>query len=328
MPKYVLVRSPAALPPQGWVGYGWSNVDFSRFASAQALLAHFRAEGIDYGRKGNQIRRYFALGEGDRVIVPMGSHIVIGEASGQKAFELGVAYGENRVAVSFLKHADGSLVRIPRNQLPQGLASRLKIRMAIAPLDEFAEKVEWLIHQARDEGAVSLDRRIETLEYETEEAFKAQLLANLRQGRTYLESGGYGLEQLVLELLTLEGYEGRIEAKNARADLGDVDIAASRTDAFSSTRLLVQVKHHDGVSGLHGLRQLEALEDDEEAIRCFVTSAEVSDTLRERAEAQGIRVMDGADLVEWLVGHLEGLSRTTRQRLGIGLTPTLLLSTP
>jgi restriction system protein len=128
-----------------------------------------------------------------------------------------------------------------------------------------------------------------------------------------------------LELVELEGYKGIIAAKNGLEGIADIDIEASRTDIFSSTKLLIQVKHHNWTTGIHGIKQLEALDDDEQVLRWLITTAEVSNELRERAESNNIRIMDGDELIDWIFECLPNLSPATRSKLGVSDVPTLLL---
>jgi restriction system protein len=326
MGNYVLVRSPSKLISEGQIGYGWSKVNFSEFSTSKDLLAHFKLKNLEIGRNRKQIVRYFNISEGDVVIVPLDKSIIIGFATGKKSYQAGIKHGENRLSVEFLKGPDNCIIKIPRSELPGNLSSRLKIRMSVVSLNEFKSEIERIISTARERGAAPANLHIEELNKAAEDAFKQKLLANIRQGKTYLKSGGRGLEELVLELVELEGYKGIIAAKNALEGIADIDIEASRTDLFSSTKLLIQVKHHDGTTGVHGIKQLEALDDDDEQVlRWLVTTAEVSNELRKRAENNNIKVMDGNELIKWVFESLPSLSPATRSKLGISDVPALLL---
>jgi restriction system protein len=197
--------------------------------------------------------------------------------------------------------------------------------MSVVSLNEFKIEIDRIISTAKDSGAAPANLHIEGLNKAAENIFKEMLLANIRQRKTYLESGGKGLEELILELVELEGYKGIIPAKNALKGIADIDIEASRTDMFSSTKLLIQVKHHNGTTGIHGIKQLEAMDDDEQVLRWLITTAEVSDDLKERAEGNNIKIMDGNDLIDWIFESLPSLSPATRSKLGISDVPTLLL---
>jgi len=325
MRNYVLVRSPSKLISEGRIGYGWSKINFSEFNTTKELLSYVKLKNIVIGRKKNQIVRYFNISEDDVVIVPIDKSVIIGFAVGAKSYQSGIRNGENRISVEFLKGSDNSILKIPRKELPGKLSSRLKIRMSVVSLNEFKSEVDRIISTARERGAAPANLHIEELNKAATNTFKEKLLANICEGKAYLKSGGRGLEELVLELVELEGYNGIIAAKNALEGIADIDIEASRTDIFSSTKLLIQVKHHNGVTGVHGIKQLEALDDDEQVIRWLITTAGVSDELRGRAESNNIKIMDGNELIDWIFESLPSLSFSTRNKLGISDVPTLLL---
>jgi restriction system protein len=325
MENYVLVRSPSKLTSEGRIGYGWSNINFSEFSTSKDLLSEFKLKNIKIGRKKNQIIRYFNISKGDVVIVPVDKSIIIGFAVGAKSYQLGIRNGENRISVEFLKDRDNNVLKIPRKELPGNLSSRFKIRMAVVSLNEFKNEIDRIISTAKESGSAPANLHIEELNKAAEKAFKQKLLANICEGKSYLKSGGRGLEELVLELVELEGYKGIIAAKNALEGIADIDIEASRTDMFSSTKLLIQVKHHNGKTGAHGIKQLEAIDDDEQVLRLLITTAEVSEDLSERAESNNIRIMAGNELIDWIFESLPNLSPATRSKLGISDVPTLLL---
>ncbi|NAW86041.1 restriction endonuclease, partial [Photobacterium halotolerans] len=141
-------------------------------------------------------------------------------------------------------------------------------------------------------------------------------------GRTNLESGGYGLEKLVLELLKIEGYQGKILAKNQSSDISDADIEASRSDTFTSTRLTIQVKHHDGHTSIHGVEQLSGLDDDESQ-KWLITTGVLSEQTISEAQDRGIYVMDGRGFIDWLYEHIPSLSPVTKSKLHISDVPSI-----
>jgi restriction system protein len=321
--NFILVRSPEVLTERDWAGYGWEKVKFSEFKVLSELLDELIGKYGSLGRKKNQITRFFNIKKGDVVVVPVSKHIVLGYATDEKCYESGIGYGENRVKVSFLRDNDRNIIKIPRNQLSQAFSSRLKIRMAISPLNEFSDEISTLLTQVENDGGVSFNSRFLESEESALNDFKGQLLANIKQGKTNLESGGYGLEKLVLELLKIEGYKGHILAKNQSSDIADADIEASRSDTFTSTRLVIQVKHHDGSTGEHGINQLRMLDDEDDVHKWLITTGNLSKELLEKAKNNNIFVMEGSEFVDWLCEHLTQLSPMTKYKLHISDVPMI-----
>ncbi|WP_173271156.1 hypothetical protein [Thiosulfatimonas sediminis] len=108
------------------------------------------------------------------------------------------------------------LIEVSRDQVEQSFSSRLKIRMSVVSLNEFADQIKTVQTELMAGNSYHFNSAISQKQLEQEEQFKQQLLSNLQSGKTYLKSGGIGLEQLVKELLLIEGYEKvTIEAKNA-----------------------------------------------------------------------------------------------------------------
>lgn len=324
-PRVFLVRSPYELVNQGQAGYGWPQVNFSDFETEEELVSTFRTRNIDVGRQLNQIKRFYSIRSGDIVVVPLPRAIAIGYATGTKSYEKGIDYGENRIGVNFLTHKeDGSILRIARTDLTGAFSSRLKIRMTVVSLAEFKDEVIGVIERTKSNGATALDSRVQALEEKAQQQLKQQLLQNICDGKTYLESGGYGLEKLVAELLRAEGYDAKILDKATFEGHADADVLAVREDRFSSTTLLVQVKHHGGTTGFHAVRQLEAIDEELQAQKWIVTSAKMSQDAKTAAEQQGINVIEGEGLVDWVIEQAGNLSPKTLHKLGISSVPTLL----
>lgn len=317
------MRSPAILSHQYQVGYGWPKVNFSDYASADDLMGAFREQNIEVGRKENQIRRFFNIQQGDLLVVPVNRAILLARTTGKKSFSLDVPYGENRVGAEFLRNHDGSLKRVPRNDLPNALETRLKIRMAIASLDEFAEELEALYATLEEGGHSSISSQYEAKNADLVSEAKYELLKRIQTGGTYLASGGEGFERLVMELLELEGYSVHRPSKNHYPGIADADIEAYRQDRFTSAKLLLQVKHHQGTTNAHGIKQLTAIEE-ESAQRWLITSALIEDETKTYAESHDVQIMDGAEFVDWLFEQAHRLKITTRSRLGLSDAPVLV----
>jgi restriction system protein len=323
--KVTLVRSPSKLIAENLAGYGWPQVNFSEAEDAASLMALFADKGLDTGRQRNQMKRFFSIQEGDIVVVPLHRAAAFGIATGTRSYAKGVAYGENRIGVEYFRHEDGSVVRVPRSELPEALSTRLKIRMSVVSLAEFKDDIVRIIHQIKDSGAARFDSHIQQLEADALTSLREQLLNNIRAGKTHLESGGIGLEKLVAELLHTEGYATKILAKTAFEGSADADIEAFREDRFTSNKLLIQVKHHTGNTGQHALRQLQQLDDEDGLQKWLITTGYVQQELVEEAEGQGIGVMDGERFAEWVVERASQLSQKTLNRLGLSTGPSLLL---
>ncbi|GGB82244.1 hypothetical protein GCM10011352_05070 [Marinobacterium zhoushanense] len=323
--KIYLVRSPAKLIAEQMAGYGWPQVNFSEAADTDGLLSLFAEKGIDPGRHRNQIKRYFSISSGDIVVVPLQRAVAFGVATGKRSYGKGVGYGENRIGVEYLRHEDGSVVRVPRTDLPEALSTRLRIRMSVVSLGEFKDDIIRIVDQIKSSGGANFDSHVQQLEAEALANLRERLLNNIRGGKTNLESGGIGLEKLVAELLRTEGYATKILAKTAFEGKADADVEAFREDLFTSKKLLIQVKHHNGNTGYHALRQLQQMDNEDDVQRWLITTGDVQPELVEEAESQGIGVMDGERFAEWVVERAGQLSPATLNRLGLSTVPSLLI---
>lgn len=325
MSSCILVRSPIALVKDNCVGYGWGAVKFTEFSCAKELINHFKDIEIDFKRSKNQIIRFFNIREGDLVIVPASGAILLGVAAGKKSYGDGVKNGSNRISVDFLRDDEGKVLRVSRKQISTALASRLRIRQSVVSLSEFIPELERIFSTLKESGSSLYSSHVQELDALKCEEFKKIMLDNIRSGRTYLESGGAGLEALVLELLKLDGYEATIVAKTSYEGVADADIVAFKTDLLSSTKLLIQVKHHSGMSGFHGVKQIEAVEDEEQVLRWLITTADVPEELRAKASSLNVNIMDGEEFSSWLTASVAGLSVSTKNKLGISSVPSLLI---
>lgn len=324
-PKIFLVRSPVSLVNEQLAGYGWPQVNFAEAANFSELMDVFARAGIQPGRHRNQIKRFFSITKGDIVIVPLQRALALGFATGSRSYAKGVGNGDNRIGVEYLRHQDGTVVRIHRADLPEALSTRLRIRMSVVSLDEFKDDIYRLVDQIKSGGGVSFNSHIQALEADALTKLRKNLLNNIRAGNTNLQSGGIGLEKLVAELLQAEGYATKIFAKTAFEGTADADIEAFREDRFSSNKLLIQVKHHNGITGSHALRQLQSLVVDDDAQKWIITTGDVEPKMVDQAESQGIGVMDGERLAEWIVERASQLEPITLNCLGLSTTPTLLI---
>ncbi|MEE9903739.1 MAG: restriction endonuclease [Acinetobacter haemolyticus] len=327
--KVIMIRSPMSVIDKDYAGYGWAKVDFSKYEIASDVIAKINEEYVDgIGRHSNSIKRFFNLAAGDIVVVPLSKAIAIGIVNGKKTFDQNLAKAKacNLISVNFFRTNNGHILRIPRKSLTQGLESRLKVRKSNTNLSDFKDEITRIVDSIESNGAYKQETYLLEKISEAEQKFKTDLHASITSGTTWLSAGGTGLEQLVKELLVIEGYTAMIQPKNQSSDISDIDIIANRIDRFSESNLLIQVKHHSNISGSHGLKQLIAFDDfeDIEYQKWFITTADMTDSSLELASQNDIRVMVGSDFVDWIYENIPALSYGTKQQLGIIEIPLLL----
>ena len=303
-----MIRNPLFVIDKGYVGYGWSKVDFSQYRDTKALFEAFEQQYPDgIGRQKNNIARFFNLKEGDIVIVPSSKSISVGVIKGEKTFnpEWANDYACNLVSVQFYKIGE-HILKIGRSQLSQQLGSRLKLRTTIANLNKFEPEINRIIDSIKKTGKVYqhssyFSERIEL----AEQKFRKELHESICRGTTWLKPGGIGLEKLIKEMLELDGYEAEIKPKNQSSDVSDVDIEAEKVDRFSATYLLIQAKHHRGETNRHGLNQLIAYNnDDVKYQKWLITTAVVSDENKQLAKQHHIEIMEGEELVKHFLSDM------------------------
>jgi predicted Mrr-cat superfamily restriction endonuclease len=231
----------------------------------------------------------------------------------------------NQHKVTYL-YKDGAVMSVPRNNLSEGLQRRLRVPgMSVSDLSEFSDEIDKLFEKP-ESYSFSDEARIK--EDEMQKEFKSKLLSNIQYGKTNLQTGGIGMENLIKELFECEGYEAKILAKTTFKNSADADIEAWRDDAFLPTRkIYAQVKHHSGTSGSTGIDQvIGAIKDkNDDYFGVFITSASVSDEDRKYAEANNIIVKDGNDVVDLIFSNLDKLSIDTKRKLGIVMVPSMII---
>lgn len=324
----LLVRSHISIIEADRVGYGWSKANFSEYSTISELVQKIKQEYVKgIGRSTNRIKRFFNLSEGDIVIVPLTKSIAIGVVSGKKSFDINLTdkKGCNLVDVNFFRTNDGHILRIPRKSLTNGLESRLKIQSHNISLKEFKDEIERIVESISSSGIYKQESYLLEKIAEAEANFKENLLKSLTTGLTWLAAGGDGLELLILELLKIEGYTAKKQAKNQTSDISDIDIKASKIDRFSESNLVFQIKHHSNISSKHGLKQLIAYTDpdDIEYEKWFITTGNLSESSIQYAKDHNIKVMIGYDLVDWIYENISELSYGTKHQLGIIEIPIL-----
>lgn len=326
-----LVRTIPELIERSIVGIGWSDHDFSSHPDAESAI---KAIDSDYGigRWGNQIRRFFDIQEGDIIVAPLPYSVAIGRATGSR-FSDPSYYNQDRLnqrKVAFPRDSEGRLITCPRNDFSEAFQRRIRVRgMTVNDLSEFGDEITRALVAAEEGNDFSWSHQIAEEVTKREDAFKVELLSNIQSGKTNLQTGGIGLEYLVRELLTLDGYQAVVLSKRALGGFADADVKASRTDRCASIEILVQVKHHQGFSGDYGIQQLLEIRKEATSVYSthelvFLTSASVSAELLEQAIAADITVIDGDGLVGWIAEKIDVLSEQTKRMLGICEVPSIV----
>jgi len=331
--KIILVRSPRELIEKGLIGYGWQDIDFSEFKDIDDLFKNGFA-GKNIGRKRNQIKRFFNLKEGDLVVVPFFKSIAIAKVIGKKSFDSSVSKGSNQISVSYLKDSKGNVFISREKYLSTALQSRLRIRMSNANLKDFSDEIMTQVSSLEKGAALTWETKMVDEEAKLAEKFKLDLLKRLKSGKGLgLSTGGDGLEKLIQEILIIQGYTAEIPSKKAVKGVADVDIIATRKNIFSEMEcILVQVKHHKGTTGPLGVKQLfEYKSEGKYSRKILITTAGFSKSVISKAEDEGgvlivdgIQLVDGTELVDWIYENIDQLSASTRAKIGVSMTPTLV----
>jgi predicted Mrr-cat superfamily restriction endonuclease len=314
------------------VSVGWSEIDFTKYSKEQTAELVEAIEEEYYaspdilpqvlGRQLNQVHRYHTINAGDFIIIPFNSSIRLAIADekiiyDKSAYEFDLA---NQRKVMYL-YSGNTFKTIPRDSLSEALQRRLRVRgSTVSDLYEFKDEIEKLF--SKDTYSWTSD--FEERENQLRVMLKEKLVQNIREGNTNLKTGGLGLELLVKELIEQEGYKAEILAKQTFSANGDADVYAVKSDKFKETKILIQVKHHYGYTNDWGLTQLNEIKRSEEYKDhkfIFVTSANISDEVRNLAGESDIEVMDGKELAEWIIENLNKLSVETKIKLGISSIP-------
>ncbi|MEQ9441916.1 MAG: restriction endonuclease [Cyclobacteriaceae bacterium] len=313
------------------IAVGWSEIDFSQFKNeaVESLIEEVKScyySSPDVfpplvGKKLNEVKRFHNINSGDYILIPFYNTIRLATAESkiiydENAYELDLA---NQRKVGYVYVGD-SFKTIPRDVLSEALQRRLRVRgSTISDLYEFKDEIENLFGKE----SYTWTSEYEEQEKKLEEGFKERLISKIRTGKTNLKTGGIGLEFLVQELLECEGYESKVLAKKT-FKFGDADVYATKADKFQETKILVQVKHHNGYTDDWGIKQLDEIKKGEEHTDhkfVLITSAQISDEVRKLADDIDIIAMDGNELVDWIIDSLQTLSIETKVKLGISAIP-------
>ncbi len=339
--KYYMVRMKGLKPDNdekffknGVIGIGWTGTDFSRIESIEKLEKivtekFYKKDGVSSRVKGKglaTVRRFKNMRYGDKVIIPLdGRCICIATVGTEALYDETYKKFPNLRKVSYKKNSADELVFISRNALSEGLQRRLRVPgSVVSDLQEFGSEIENLFK------GQTFNVNLTIKEKEIINAFKDNILENIRSGDTGLQAGGIGLEHLVEELLQIDGYNTKILDKRAFPGMADADIIATKSDSIKETKLLVQVKHHSGKSNDHGAKQLSEIRNsdtdgfysDYELV--LVTSAEATEELEKCCKESVIVIKTGPDLAEWIFDSMFKLKPETKSALGISSTLQLL----
>jgi len=326
-----LVRTIPELVEKGIVGLGWVDFKFCDYGDAEEVIKEINnAYGI--GRYGNQIRRFFSISDGDVIVAPLPHSVAIGRAAGGQFYDENY-YDEDRAnqrKINFPRDPEGRVISIPRSSFSEAFQRRLRVMgMVVNDLTEFRDEIRSALLRIDAGGDHSWLNQFNEKKEAHKEDFRKRLLANIQSGRTNLKTGGCGLEELVKELLQAEGYEARVLSKRQFNGFADADVEAFRSDRWSTVKILIQVKHHQGYSNAHGLNQLREIKqahsgEYDDYLSVFLTTASVSEEMRKQAVKDGITVMDGEALVEWIEGNIDHLAEKTKNLLGVYELPAVI----
>ena len=312
------------------VAVGWSDIDFSKYADDQSLREAIREQyysgksSAHVSMNLNECIRFKNITAGDYIIIPYYSGIALAVAESEemysaKAVDIDLA-NQHRVVY---KYKNDEILSMPRSNLSEGLQRRLRVPCrSVTDLYDFADEIDKLFANPE---SYFYPNEVKKQEDMLEREFKQKLLQNIQAGKTNLQTGGIGMEQLVKELFECEGYEAKVLAKSASPGDSDADIKAWRYDSFKTIVIYVQVKHHSGYSGQKGIEQIIGAVASKEpgSEGYFITSASVSEDDRKYAQDNNIRVIDGEELVDIIFDNRNKLSKDTMKRLGIVMVPTI-----
>lgn len=331
--NYYLVRSCRQIPLKDQVvGVGWDDMNFTDFPDAESLLQNMWDNDWDIGRNNNTIRRFFNISIGDLVVVPWWGTIAIGQALGERHYDETYyeKMGANQQRVRFPLDEDGNVRMIARTDLSEAFQRRLKTQWTVTNLWEFSEEIEEQFNALDNGQKASYGLAVESKQAELLESFKVQLLQNIQAGKTGLQTGGLGMENLVGELLRCDGFEvTQLSKQHFGSSIADADLLASRTNALRTDDFLIQVKHHGGRTGSHGIHQLIAIEEDfpeyNQHQLVFVTSGSLEKEEQTLAAKHDIITKDGSELIDWIIEALPKLDREIQAQLGILNVPQIHL---
>ena len=138
---------------------GWSDVNFTEYAKSEDLREAVRKKYYASGEKCssqtisrhlNEVERFKGIRKGDYIIVPYYSNIALAIAEDGEIFSP-ADYDRNlsnQRKVSY-RWSDSEILKIPRNELSEGLQRRLRVRgRTVSNLFEFADEINRIFSPA------------------------------------------------------------------------------------------------------------------------------------------------------------------------------------
>lgn len=313
------------------VAVGWSDIDFTLFKENKSILAdelrklylnNPEVSPQKRGRWETQSFRFCCIKKGDRIVVPYNNYIILAEAKGEQIYKPEVKNIDlaNQQKVSFLRNDKNEIIKVLRADLPDKMQRRLRVLGSI--VTDFSD-FQKIIDMIFENQTYKYENIYEENRQKKIEKFKIELLDNIKAGKTNIKAGGRGLEELVSELLQIDGYETKILSKRNGEGIADVDIKAEKIDhVLGEQKLFIQVKHHQGVSSNYGLKQLEEAkrqlnEGYKDFQLVFLTTASISELDINEAYEKDIICIDGQGFIDWLYDNLDKLSYKTKTTLHV-----------
>ncbi|ERJ00784.1 MULTISPECIES: restriction endonuclease [Eubacteriales] len=344
--RYYLVRireNAHQYVENGIVAVGWSQVDFSQCLEkglspaqkVEEMCYHTGASPQLVGRKKAEVTRFCKIKSGDLVVVPCKGGFYIGESTGHYLYssEAVVRDLANQLQVRFRCGSDGKPLRFVRAGKNMALTTKLRTRgFSILEFDD--ERVVQGIEELWESGLdrAESDRVVERQE-EEDQAFIQRMASVLQNySATSLPAGGQGMEEMVANLLRVNGFIVKILSKRCGEGKADADILAVKpmgTSSELSFAYFIQVKHYVGETGLGGLEQIRKFRDQIQNGYLFsyekegsalqvmllpdnirygvLTSGTFADRTVEEAEKDGLFLIDGIQLAEMLCEKIDDL---------------------
>ena len=310
------------------VAFGWRDLHFVDMSPDEVHKKTYELwGGRGAGSVGAQARKFREIKAGDRIIVPISGAFLLAEAIGECIYDKEAVSRNiaNQQRVTYLKNDSGEVLRIPRHSVSGTLQRKLGLLPTLIRADACAREID----------ALWENKDWNTLFNEAQEKRiaenKKRLLKKIQEGNTKLRGGGAGLEHLVRELMEIEGYESvQLSKRTFPGNTADADVEGKRTNMLSGEEIVVvQVKHHRGYTGEWGVQQLKAIQASEdyksEDTHFVLLSSADGFTPDTQEMAEGaIKLIDGNQLVDWVISRANDLEPDTRRALGISNYPMLL----
>ena len=333
------------------VAVGWSETDFTKYINDPEGLKsavnnkYYSKDGIaptTRGRKLNEVKRFINIEENDIILVPGYRCFYIGSATNQFSYDK-VNYKDdlaNQLQVDFKKDENNEPMSFARDGKNTALATKLGVRgFTVLEITNSAiiKSIEELLESDTD---MSEADKVIKKENQGLAEFKKSLKDVLPQYESLsLNAKGRGFEDLIKELMECDGYKAEILSNRiGGSGYADADILAIKesglTDEFTSA-IYIQVKHHHGESddGIDQIVEFKRLIEESnqefqsregneitlspENIKYVLLSSGFFTTyVKNKAEINGIILIDGDQLAEILFNKIDDISPDIRYKLG------------